>query len=45
MIHFDDHIFQMGWNHQLLGSPAESDRNYLVSWGVSPTSGTYIQPT
>ncbi len=34
-------VFQPSFFYRLLGCPAGSDRNYLVSWVVSPIYGTY----
>ena len=39
MIQFDEHIFQMGWNHQL-DSPCDSSRDLLIP----QLEVTYIRP-
>ena len=33
MIQFEDHIFQMGWNHQLVTYSPENERLQTWKWG------------
>ena len=45
MIQFDEHIFQMGWNHQLVstrvsGWVRDGFTTVIVSWFILPIYGT-----